>query len=209
MTPRLLLIAAMTAVSSAEQPLPALRGRSALLAASSKQEIARQTSAPSAFMMGNTEMPITFETIAGVTFADLLVYLMLPEGERFGILARRLPRLVWSLLMGIIALANANGPPQPWLALLLAMLLFSSAATDLLFWVPYYAWEIEWEKCTGGLFTKRTCVPHNPYDRFILFALCAATGIFYLLASVHTFGVFTFWRDEEKERRMRRSFSSP
>ena len=152
-------------------------------------------------------MPITFRAVAAVAFADLLVYLLLPEGERFGPLARRLPRVTWSMLTILFSLLTDSGT-QPWLALLLSLLLASSAATDLLWWLPYYMLTVEWETCSGGLFTKRVCHPHQPWDRFLLFALCLATGVFYTLAATHSFGAFQFMRDEEAERRMRRSFAS-
>ena len=66
-------------------------------------------------------MPITFRAVAAVAFADLLVYLLLPEGERFGPLARRLPRVTWSMLTILFSLLTDSGT-QPWLALLLSLL---------------------------------------------------------------------------------------
>jgi hypothetical protein len=90
----------------------------------------------------------------------------------------------------------------------LSLLTCASAATDLLFWLPFYAFTIEWEKCSGGLFTRRRCVAHSPWDRYLLFALCLATGIFYSLSAVHAFGAFQFMRDEQSELRMRRSFAA-
>merc|ERR1712093_341023 len=94
-----------------------------------------------------------------------------------------------------------------WLALILGLLLASSAVTDLLWWLPYYAFTAEWEKCSGGFFTKRVCKPHTPWDRWLLFALCLCTGVFYTLSAIHSFGAFQYLRDEESERRMRRSFA--
>lgn len=161
----------------------------------------------SAYTDGNLPMPITFRTIAAVATADLLVYLLLPEGARFGQLAQRIPRVTWSMLIVLFSLLTSEGT-QPWLALLLTLLLSSSAATDLLWWLPYYMFTLEWERCSGGLFTKRVCLPHSPWDKFLLFALCLATGVFYTLSAIHSFGAFTFMRDEESERRMRRSFAS-
>lgn len=161
----------------------------------------------SAYTAGNLPMPITFKMIAAVAAADLLVYLMLPEGARFGQLAQRIPRVTWSMLIILFSLITSEGT-QPWLALFLTLLLASSAATDLLWWLPYYMFTVEWEKCSGGFFTKRVCVPHSPWDKFLLFALCLATGVFYTLSAIHSYGAFTFMRDEESERRMRRSFAS-
>ena len=162
----------------------------------------------SAYMASNGATPISFRTIALVVLCDLLIYGFLPEGERFGPLAKRMPRLAWSVLMGTVALAAELGPSAPWLPMLLTLLLASSAATDLLFWLPFYAFTIEWEKCSGGFITKRRCRPHNPYDRFLLFALCFATGVFYAISAVHTQGVFQFLRDDEGERRMGRSVAA-
>ena len=160
----------------------------------------------SAFTDGNLPMPITFEMVALVAILDLVIYVALPEGERFGPLRYRIPRLAWSVLTIFFSALTGAGT-QPWLALILGLLLASSAVTDLLWWLPYYAFTAEWEKCSGGFFTKRVCKPHTPWDRWLLFALCLCTGVFYTLSAIHSFGAFQYLRDEESERRMRRSFA--
>uniref|UniRef100_A0A7S0LRB5 Uncharacterized protein n=1 Tax=Coccolithus braarudii TaxID=221442 RepID=A0A7S0LRB5_9EUKA len=160
----------------------------------------------SAYTDGNLPMPITFSTTTLVASLDLVIYLALPEGERFGTLAKRMPRVAWAVLTIVFSLLNWAGA-QPWLVLILGLLLASSAVTDLLWWVPYYAFTAEWEKCSGGFFTRRLCRPHQPWDRWLLFALCLGTGVFYTLSAIHSFGAFQYLRDEESERRMRRSFA--
>ena len=102
------------------------------------------------------ESAITFETAALVAVLDLVIYVALPEGERFGPLAQRMPRVAWSVLTIFFSTLTGAGT-QPWLALILGLLLASSAVTDLLWWLPYYAFTGEWEKCLGGFFTKRVC----------------------------------------------------
>ena len=209
-TTRLGLLAALLGSCAAlSKPRPCL------LAARSppKLPLPDEQAAPtpaSAYSDGNLPMPLTFRTIAAVATTDLLIYLLLPTvgyGRRFGQLAWRIPRVTWSMLIVLFSLLTNSGT-QPWLALILAMLLASSAATDLLWWLPYYMFTVEWERCSGGFFTRRVCVPHSPWDKFLLFALCLATGVFYTLSAIHSFGAFQFMRDEESERRMRRSFAS-
>ena len=152
-------------------------------------------------------MPITFEMVALVAILDLVIYVALPEGERFGPLAQRMPRVAWSVLTIFFSTLTGAGT-QPWLALILGLLLASSAVTDLLWWLPYYAFTSnEWEKCSSGFFTKEVCKPHTPWERWFLFALCLCTGVFYTLSAIHSFGAFQYLRDEESERRMRRSFA--
>ena len=187
-TTRLGLLAALLGSCAAlSKPRPCL------LAARSppKLPLPDEQAAPtpaSAYSDGNLPMPLTFRTIAAVATTDLLIYLLLPTvgyGRRFGQLAWRIPRVTWSMLIVLFSLLTNSGT-QPWLALILAMLLASSAATDLLWWLPYCMVTVEWE----------------------LFALCLATGVFYTLSAIHSFGAFQFMRDEESERRMRRSFAS-
>ena len=92
----------------------------------------------SAFTDWNLPMPITFEMVALVAILDLVIYVALPEGERFGPLRYRIPRLAWSVLTIFFSALTGAGT-QPWLALILGLLLASSAVTDLLWWLPYYA----------------------------------------------------------------------
>ena len=70
-------------------------------------------------------MPITFEMVALVAILDLVIYVALPEGERFGPLAQRMPRLAWSVLT-IFFSTLTGAATQPWLALILGLLLASS-----------------------------------------------------------------------------------
>lgn len=156
-------------------------------------------------MEANRAMPITFSGIAAFVLLDLGIYVLLPEGEGWGVLAQRIPRITWAALTCIsAALANSLPTPPPYLVLFLSLLMGASAATDLLLWVPYYAMTAEFEKCKGIF--NRVCKPHVPIDRFTFLTFCLVTGVFYTLATIHTAGVFTFMRDEEGERRMRRSF---
>lgn len=204
----LTIAAAAAAVPSGPRPplscLLAARGHHTQGSALVKRRA--QGAAPaSAFTDGNLRMPI--EMVALVAILDLIIYVALPEGERFGTLAQRMPRVAWSVLTIFFSTLTGAGT-QPWLALILGLLLASSAVTDLLWWLPYYAFTAEWEKCSGGFFTKRVCKPHTPWDRWFLFALCLCTGVFfYTLSAIHSFGAFQYLRDEESERRMRRSFA--
>ena len=207
-----LLLAQLSVAAGDTKPLPSL-----LLAAHRSQQQQQQQQKlvpsesqppPSAFVEGNVPVPITFDLIAIVAFCDLLIYLLLPEGERFGPFAQRLPRIAWSVLSITFSLLAQAQPSQPYLALVLSLLTGASAATDLLFWVPFYAFTIEWQKCSGGLFTRRVCTAHSPWDKYLLFFLCLGTGVFYSLSAVHAYGAFSFMRDEQKELRMRRSFSA-
>ena len=60
-------------------------------------------------------MPITFEMVALVAILDLIIYVARPEGERFGTLAQRMPRVAWSVLTIFFSTLTGAGT-QPWLS---------------------------------------------------------------------------------------------
>ena len=143
----------------------------------------------SAFTDGNLPMPITFEMVALVAVLDLVIYVALPEGERFGPLAQRMPRVAWSVLTIFFSTLTGAGTQPWWTDPRPAPA--SSAVTDLLWWLPYYAFTSKVGEVLG-LLHQRVCNAHA-MGPLVLFALCS------VLASSRSLrpllGAFQYLRD--------------
>ena len=174
---------------------------------SHETQLTLQDTAPSAGAESEGDMAIPFDVIAAVAVLDPLLHFFLHASfdSPFALLLT-FPRLIWSVIVAVAAPAGHVVSPEPWRAQMVAIFTAISAASDLLWWTPYYF--IKGAMCAGETdeFLCRVLGISNHRHSLILFWLSLATGIFYIVTSI--LKAFQLMRDETPERRMQRSTSS-
>lgn len=166
--------------------------------------VASLTQSP-ALLPGNvylqTKKRTSFNKVLWVALANILINTTRPDPSITP--EMRLPRVIWEIAIGVVAvLANKNNA-VPAIYILLAIMTGSTAMTDLFLWAPLFAGIASFENYTGGgWFSRRPRICHKNYStglgRLFVSYQCIIAGLFYLMTSIAAMGSFTSIREEEK-----------
>lgn len=115
---------------------------------------------------------------------------------------------MWELVLFSIAsgAGKTNTPPATYI--LLALVTSMTAVIDIFIWAPFFGAIAKFETCSGGWWTGRPHTCQTDYikgmGRIMVSIQSLLTGVVYLAASIHAWGAFTAFRDEQKvEQRIR------
>lgn len=177
---------------------------------------------PTSTLQGNSYTYIdnrpVFLRLAGVILVEIMLNILRPAGDPDWFLedrwVMRLPRFLWDSSMCCTALLASMNNQPPFVFLMLAIMLGSTAVVDLCIWSPVFAMATEWETCSCArqeprcwLFCKcieRVCA-HNFRKgtvRLLVSLQSFVFGMCCLSTSGKALGAFTHLRDVAKAERM-------
>lgn len=148
-----------------------------------------------------TKKRTSFNKVLWVAFANVFINTMRIDPSIT--LEMRLPRVIWEIAIGVVAVSANTENAIPAIYILLAIMTGSTAMTDLFFWAPLFAGMASFENCTGGgWFSRRPRICRNDYStglgRLFVSYQCIVAGLFYLMTSIAAIGSFTSIREEQK-----------
>jgi len=113
----------------------------------------------------------------------------------------RVPRVMWEVAIGTVALRATSPRASPALYLLLAAMTATTAVVDIFVWAPIFAYFADFRTCEGGWFSRAPRACRVDYTkglgRLFVSAQSLSTGVFYLYTAITALGALVAVRDDQ------------